>query len=547
MEQVDESQRSDRSPAQECRGPRDGEPASSADRIARLAAHIFETPIVAIFCREGSDVRCLSAIGLDEAQGAGNSSLFAHTIESGETLVIEDMSADHRFQNTPLVTSAPHLRFYASVPLFTRDDQRAGTLSIADTKPRARLSGRDLATLRAIADLAADETERQRQTKPSRDTGSAVLVAMSHDLRTPMNGVLGMSELLLATGELDERHRRRVEIIKRSGTTLLSLIDQLLDVAKLDIDDIERASDPFDLREALNQAAFDDADKGLRLDLVDRLNTHHCFLGHEAGVQKLLTCFLNNAAGFGAESTIRIVASTEAVLTDSVRVRIKAEHASIDYEAIENLLASFSTSADPNAGHLGEAGLGLALCRKLAMRMGGAIGVDRLSGDTPAFWLDLSLVPDPEANTATLASNDLVSLPPSERRGTTISAGRHVLVAEDNPDMAMLIEDLLDEAGYHATIAHDGASTLKVMEEQQFDIVLMDGHMPDMSGFETTAFIRRLPDERADIPIIALTGEALTGDRERYLSAGMDDYIAKPVDYETLINTIERCCSQRQS
>ena len=112
--------------------------------------------------------------------------------------------------------------------------------------------------------------------------------------------------------------------------------------------------------------------------------------------------------------------------------------------------------------------------------------------------------------------------------------------------MALLIEDLLDEAGYQVTVAHDGASVLKVMAEKHVDLVLMDGRMPDMSGFETTRLIRQLPDGRADVPIIALTAEALAGDRERYLAAGMDDYVAKPVDYEALVSAIERCSSLRR-
>ena len=119
-----------------------------------------------------------------------------------------------------------------------------------------------------------------------------------------------------------------------------------------------------------------------------------------------------------------------------------------------------------------------------------------------------------------------------------------ILVAEDEPDMAFLIEDMLEEAGHRVTIASNGASVLKLLEEKTFDMIFMDGRMPDMSGFETTAKIRKLPNDRAKIPIVALTAEAMTGDRERFLSAGMDDYISKPVDYEELIKTIARCSQQ---
>jgi hypothetical protein len=110
--------------------------------------------------------------------------------------------------------------------------------------------------------------------------------------------------------------------------------------------------------------------------------------------------------------------------------------------------------------------------------------------------------------------------------------------------MAMLIKDLVEEGGHRATVVHDGASVLQLLDHEPFDVVVLDGRMPDMSGLETARRIRQLPQKRAEIPIIALTGEVLAGDRERYLAAGMNAYVPKPVDYNTLIDTIDRCCSR---
>ncbi len=229
---------------------------------------------------------------------------------------------------------------------------------------------------------------------PSGEARLAAIAAMSHDVRTPMSGILGMAELLLAGNDLEEHHRRRIETIKRSGTTLLSMLDSLFDLARAD------GKEP-------------QSDKDIAR-ITERPAPEEC-----------------------------------------ARVRSKIAQ---------------ETKPEP-------------------------------------VW--------------------------------------DILVVEDNADMAMLVEDFIEEAGHRSMVARDGASALKLLDEQHFDVVLMDGHMPDMSGFEVTKRIRDLPDQRAELSIVALTGEALVGDRERYLSAGMDDYVAKPVDYERLIAAINRCCMPR--
>jgi CheY-like chemotaxis protein len=171
--------------------------------------------------------------------------------------------------------------------------------------------------------------------------------------------------------------------------------------------------------------------------------------------------------------------------------------------------------------------------------MGGEVGVESVAGEGSTFWLQLDLerqeVPHAPAGTAAHARHR--QDPPRAS-----AQARDILVAEDDPDMVFLIEDMLDEAGHRVTVARDGAAVLEALEKRRFDLILMDGRMPDMSGFETTEQIRRLPDDRASIPIIALTAEAMLGDRERFLTAGMDDYLSKPVDYHRLVQAIERCC-----
>jgi CheY-like chemotaxis protein len=223
-----------------------------------------------------------------------------------------------------------------------------------------------------------------------------------------------------------------------------------------------------------------------------------------------------------------------------MRFEIRDTGVGIGPDAIDRVFAPFEQADSLTWSKFGGTGLGLAICKKLALMMGGDVVVESAPGEGSVFWLQVDL----ESQDAVEASEPEPASAPVSIPEVSSSACRDILVAEDDPDMAVLIEDLLTDAGYRATVVPDGASVLNALGERRFDVVLMDGRMPDMSGFETTDRIRRFADDRAQIPIVALTAEAMAGDRERFLAAGMDDYVSKPIDYDTLIKTIERCCRE---
>ncbi|MGI9510771.1 MAG: response regulator, partial [Geminicoccaceae bacterium] len=302
---------------------------------------------------------------------------------------------------------------------------------------------------------------------------------------------------------------------------------------------------PFDLRNLLisleNQSRSKSWGKAIAFDISDNLGNHHHVKGDASRISKLLSSFLDSTAKFAANGTIQLVASAEPSPSGRCRFRLEAESSSIDADAIETSLAPLALNRSLSLDEVANADLGLAVCKKLSQMFDGDIGIDRLSNGRIIFRLDINLLLDEHNSGSACHSSPPVS---AEQQNET-KLIKNILVAEDNPDMAILIEDLLDEAGYQSTVAPDGASVLRILDEQQFDVVLMDGRMPDMSGFETTDRIRQLPDERADLPIIALTAEALAGDRERYLAGGMDGYVPKPINYETLVETIEDCCRRR--
>ncbi len=391
-----------------------------------------------------------------------------------------------------------------------------------------------------------DQLELRRERRDSKhipEKSSAIFAAMSHELRTPMNGVIGMAELLLIADDLDDRHRRRVEIIKRSGETLLSMLDHIIELSRIETEEGDQGTSPFNLLEIARDVHRQFQSKGsvktIELDLIESSLE---IVGDAARFKKLFSYFLNSAAKASANEQIHIVMTAKPGGERTIQIRFEAKNTNIAAESIERILAACGRDDHILPDNFSEAGLGLLVCKRLGQAMGGDVGVDQIAGEDPIFWLEISLSEQTEG----IVPEEATIAPVATKVPKDAETAWDVLVAEDNPDMALLIEDFLEEAGYHATVAPDGASVLRILGEQHFDVVLMDGRMPDMSGFETTELIRKLPDERAKIPIIALTAEALVGDRERYLSAGMDEYVAKPVDYETLIDTIERCCNEQQ-
>lgn len=375
-----------------------------------------------------------------------------------------------------------------------------------------------------------------------RHSTADILAAISHDIRTPMNGVLGMAELLLAAADLSDQHRRRAQIIKRSGGALLSMLELLFDVAKFEIGGHELKNAPVDLG-ALIRNALDEwqnkAPETPRIDLTIDPNEHCQILGDASLARKLFSYLFESLVRFFPKGRISLTVTFELV-DGNVRTDLRAVPACFEDRDVENLLLLLNDDIAPKSGGIGEASLNLMMCRQIAKMMGGDIYAHRSEEHNVIVSFDILGATDLAADPAKQTLEEAAFEAQSGKRSETQGVGLDVLVVEDNPEMAMLIDEMLKEAGHRVFIAPDGASIMGVLDAHSVDIILMDGHMPDISGLEATKCIRALPDKRSLIPIIALTGNAMDGDRKRYLSAGMDDYIAKPVDYEMLVETIER-------
>ncbi|WP_445570745.1 ATP-binding protein [Pseudomonas sp. E102] len=419
-----------------------------------------------------------------------------------------------------------------SRPLPIVDDGELGALSRHINNLAAGLEQASREQHQAMAQLIKTREEAEK----ANSAKSEFLAMMSHELRTPMNGVLGMLQLLETTHMTDEQHEYTA-LASESTEHLLKVINDILDFSRIERSALELEHIPFNLAELVGSCAqsfqHSAAQRKLGLDLLvpDDMKPLQV-QGDPTRIRQILVNLIGNALKFTDQGRVTVQCQWQALDHELLwfTCTVRDSGIGIPAESLERMFDAFQQADSSISRRYGGTGLGLPIARTLAERMGGTLRAQSQEGQGSVFTLEIPLA---------LSRLAPPTLPLRLPGGGSNGEGRNVLLVEDNPVNQTVIEAMLRSLGFKVSVATDGAQAVRSAESLIFEAILMDCRLPVIDGYEATRQIRQLPG-CTDVPIIALTANALQGDREACLAAGMNDYLAKPFKRIDLQQILQR-------
>lgn len=393
--------------------------------------------------------------------------------------------------------------------------------------------------------LLKESEGKLRQTAETAQNASQAksdfLASMSHEIRTPMNAVIGLSRLLLRSQNLPPKERECVETLSVSADSLMGLLNDLLDLSKIESSRLELESIPFSIRavaeEALRITRVKAEEKNITVSLNASGDLPDQLVGDPTRIRQIITNLLSNAVKYTDTGSVLLsIRSGEDEKNESgvaLIIEVADTGIGIPEDRLEAIFDHFTQSRSSDTRQYGGSGLGLTISRNLARLMGGDIRVESAAGKGSVFTVTLSLEGATSADAAAA---------PRTRKTKGTGGKKPLLVVEDWQPNVMVIGMMLDMLGFTYEVARSGEEALEMAGKKEYALILLDIQLPGISGYEVALALRgkEAREKSRHIPIIATTAYAIKGDRERCLEAGMDEYLAKPLDVQTLGMVLRR-------
>ena len=530
----------------------DTEAEKSFDDLTLLASDICETPISLISLVDPDRQWFKSKQGIDVDETARDISFCSHAILANQVFEVQNALTDTRFHDNPLVTNDPNIRFYAGAPLITPRGNAIGTLCVISDKPK-KLSSKQINALTVLSKEVIAQLELRLNNKKlvmalekqkahnkeleklkeeadtANNTKSKFLANMTHELRTPLHGILNLAEFAISEGTTEEKDNTLKSILK-SAHYLSNIVNDILDFSKIEAGKLEIEHINFNLNDVISDVIKPQLQqasaKGIKLIKSVDPKIAENLKGDPLRVSQILNNLCSNAIKFTKTGQVELKVSIKSstLQTQLLKFEVIDTGLGINETVQEHLFKEFHQADSSTSREYGGTGLGLSICARLSELMQGHLSFTSQIGKGSTFTYEQRF--------------DIVLSPIIAKQSVELTnlQGCTVLIAEDNKINQLIIVKMLKVHNADLIIAENGKECVKYFKEHPVDLIFMDIQMPEIDGIKATQAIRSLPTGKI-VPIIAMTANTLKQDIEHYLDIGMDGYLTKPFD-EAKLNSL---------